>query len=124
MIDELDELVESFRGHATRVRCFDHIMNLVVKTLLKQFDVMRKGKTTNDAALDEVEAALHELTDDLEPSAEDSDDGVEVWDMDAVNLDDDNVEGWVDEHDNMTEEEVAKLEVTTRPVKLVLAKVC
>ena len=124
MIDELDELVESFRGQATHVRCFDHIMNLVVKTLLKQFDMTRKGKTANDAALDEAEVALRELTDDLEPSAEDSDDDVEAWDMDAVDLDDDNVEGWVDEHDNMMEEEVAKLEVTTRPVKLVLTKVC
>ena len=124
MIDELDELVQSFRGQAMHVRCFDHIMNLVVKTLLKPFDATCKGKTANDAALDEAEAALCELTDDLEPSAEDSDDDVEVWDMDAVDLDDDNVEVWVDEHNNMTEEEVAKLEVTTRPVKLVLAKVC
>lgn len=39
MINELQELITSFRGQATHVQCFDHTLNLIVKTLLHQFDV-------------------------------------------------------------------------------------
>ncbi|EPS96242.1 hypothetical protein FOMPIDRAFT_1082489, partial [Fomitopsis schrenkii] len=44
MIDELEDLVESFRGQVARVRCFDHTINLIVKTILRQFDTERNKK--------------------------------------------------------------------------------
>jgi hypothetical protein len=31
LIDELGDLLEGFQGSLTRVRCFAHILNLVVK---------------------------------------------------------------------------------------------
>ncbi|TFY67078.1 hypothetical protein EVJ58_g1873 [Rhodofomes roseus] len=120
MIDELDELIDDFRGQRARVRCFDHILNLVVKTLLKQFDTTRRRRNGNDDGLDAAEAALQELTEGM-ADIEDDDD-VDEWDLDAVDLEDDDVDGWVDEQQNMTAEEVAELDATTRPVKLVLAK--
>jgi hypothetical protein len=39
MIDALAELVIAFPGAANRTRCFTHILNLVVKVILRQFDV-------------------------------------------------------------------------------------
>jgi hypothetical protein len=51
MIDELVDLLPRFPGQANRCRCFLHIVNLIAKTLLKQFDVPKKGV---DAALDEA----------------------------------------------------------------------
>ncbi|TFY52030.1 hypothetical protein EVJ58_g10239 [Rhodofomes roseus] len=125
MVNELAELAETFRGQCARVRCFNHILNLVVKMLLKQFDVaLRQSKRTNGAALDTAEAALQELAQELEMAGggDDDDDNVSEWDMDGADLDD--VEGWVDERDRMSAEEVAEHKATTRPVKLVLVKVC
>jgi hypothetical protein len=55
MVDELFVTVDNFAGDAARVRCFLHIVSIVAKTLLKQFDVppKKKGdKTLN--ALDQV----------------------------------------------------------------------
>ncbi|EIW52836.1 uncharacterized protein TRAVEDRAFT_79078, partial [Trametes versicolor FP-101664 SS1] len=41
MTDLLGERVEGFEGLLGRVRCFAHVINLVVKTLLWQFDVLK-----------------------------------------------------------------------------------
>ena len=114
MIDELQELIDSFRGRAAHVRCFNPVINLVVKTLLHQFDAEHKKKNADHTALDEAEAALHELLsrDDID---EDNDD-VDEWDMD-------NVEGWVNEREEMSKGEIVELEKTTRPVKFMLMKV-
>lgn len=110
MVNELEDLVGSFQGGEMRVRCFNHILNLVVKMLLQQFNAEHKKKGANDATLDVAKAVLCDLTADL-----DSDDDGEG--------DADDIEGWVDERQDLTEEEIKELDVTTRPVKLVLAKV-
>ena len=44
MIDELSVLLEKFPGAANRMRCFMHILNLVAKSILKQFN-LPKAKT-------------------------------------------------------------------------------
>ena len=31
MIDEMVNLIPGYRGHAMRVRCFGHVLNLIVK---------------------------------------------------------------------------------------------
>lgn len=123
MINEMDDLIENFRGQRGHVRCFDHILNLVVKMLLKQFDISPHcAKCENDTDLDATEATLQELARELEMEIEEDNDDVAEWDLDTVDLDD--VEGWVDKRDGMSVEEAAKHEATMCPVKLVLAKVC
>src|SRR5204862_4148131 len=94
MIDELADLLPNFPGAANRGRCFLHIVNLVAKTFLKQFDVPKKDVNT---AIDEAEKELIRLAEGLEleemltlaecGSAEGSNDGDDF----------DNAEGWVDE---------------------------
>jgi hypothetical protein len=37
MVNELDELIPTFQGSQTRIRCFTHILNLVVKVCHHNF---------------------------------------------------------------------------------------
>ncbi|KAF8075927.1 hypothetical protein FPV67DRAFT_1395746, partial [Lyophyllum atratum] len=52
MVDELEKLVESFPGQANLTRCFNHVLALVAKTVVRQFDVPKKKE---DEALDNAE---------------------------------------------------------------------
>ncbi|EIW65154.1 uncharacterized protein TRAVEDRAFT_78641, partial [Trametes versicolor FP-101664 SS1] len=47
MTELLGERIKSFEGALGHVRCFAHVINLVVKTLLRQFDIP-KAKATKD----------------------------------------------------------------------------
>ena len=38
MVDELANRLENFAGRANHIRCFAHIINLVVKAILREFD--------------------------------------------------------------------------------------
>ncbi len=42
MLKELKTLLPSFRGAASQSRCFAHIVNLVVKSVMSQFDGCKK----------------------------------------------------------------------------------
>ena len=49
MVQELAQLTDGFAGSATHIRYFLHVINLVAKSLLRQFDVKRKeGDSTVD----------------------------------------------------------------------------
>lgn len=124
MSDILGEQVEGFEGSLGWVRCFAHVINLVVKTLLRQFDVPK-------AKLNEVDAEDEELyelaADDDEDggaegeAAQSGADGDFVLPSGAEDVDD--AEGWVDEVAAMTAEERAEFEAKVRPVRMVLTKV-
>jgi hypothetical protein len=116
MIDELEDLVAAFPGEPGRTRCFAHIINLIAKSVIKQFDIpkAKKGEVLDDA-LEELIALAGDI--ELEErvtreSANEDDD-----------LEDDNEEGWVDERAKMSEEDQGKLNEDVQPVRLVLVKV-
>ncbi|KAF8061425.1 hypothetical protein FPV67DRAFT_1397745, partial [Lyophyllum atratum] len=52
MVNELEKLIDEFPGEANLIRCFNHIVSLVAKRAVRQFDV---PKDKADAALDEAE---------------------------------------------------------------------
>ena len=110
MIDELANLVKTFPSEAMHIRCFAHVINLVVKSILKQFDLpdKKKNKILNEG-LRELRALGADL--EVEEQMRDRDDA------------DDNVGGWVDEHKEMTEEKLEELENQVLPVRKVLVKV-
>lgn len=115
MVAELAELLETFPGGANRTRCFTHILNLIARSMIRQFDL---PKSQADAALDATDQELADLAEELN--------GEEVDDRDLEvedDTEDDDVEGWVDEYEQMTEEDREDLDESIRPVKLVLAKV-
>jgi hypothetical protein len=115
MIDELSELLEEFPGSANRTRCFNHILNLVAKSVMKQFDV---PKARAGEALDAAAEALVGLSGDIE-----SQETYQDRDLVGDNEKDDNSEGLVDIRQEMSDEEIAVLDKMLRPVWLVLAKV-
>ena len=39
MIEELEDRIEEFAGSINHTRCFLHILNLVVKSVIRQFDL-------------------------------------------------------------------------------------
>jgi len=114
MIDTLAELVVAFPGAANRTRCFTHILNLVVKVMLRQFDV---PKAKAGEALDAASQALADLAGDIEMEEAAMDQGGDDEDTD------DREEGWVDPLYGMSQEEQEKLDVSVRPMRLMLVKV-
>lgn len=123
----LKRLCPHFRGEAARVRCFCHVVNLVAKALLKLFDPPPKKKNSTNstdysdsAVLDEIDQALRDLEAEL-----DEEDGVVMAEQGAGGemLAVDNIEGLVDETEEMSDEERSELRKTVRPVRLALTKV-
>lgn len=119
MVAKLAEAIPSFPGSPNQVRCFAHIINLVAKTVLRQFDAGKDGKMGDQdtaAVLAEVVAGL-----DLDQTA--TDDGDVDVDTDTVEELDNDVDGWVDERTDLSEEEREELRDAVLPVKLILNKV-
>jgi hypothetical protein len=118
MIEELANLLDNFPGEANQTRCFTHILNLITKSIIKQFDV---PKAHADEVLDDVAKELAALAVDLdikewishEELLGDGEDGADK---------EDNVDGWTDVHDGLLSEERAALDESLQPVCLVLAK--
>ena len=114
MINQLEDLLEEFPGASNQTWCFAHILNLVVKSILHQFDV---PKAKANEALDHATKNLLHIADDIE---------VEEAETQAAAGDDeleDNIDGWVDEQTLMNEEDKQKLDASVQPVRLVLTKV-
>jgi hypothetical protein len=121
MIDELEKLLEDFAGDLSRIQCFLHIVNLVAKSMLKQFDVPKKkgdggGETENDR-LDDV---LRRLVEGIEIEEEISleEDETERGD-DEVDEDDE----WVDELERLSVHKRNAAYGQIQPIQFVLVKV-
>ena len=115
MVVELFNLLPDFPGAANQTRCFLHVLNLVVKSSLRQFDVPKMNNEVLDDALDELAKLAGNIEqEEAECREVNSDEGDE---------DDDNVDGWIDERANMTDEEKEELNEAVQPIRLVLTKV-
>ena len=114
MIAELENLLDEFSGAANQTRCFTHILNLVVKSILRQFDV---PKSKADQALDDAARELFGLSENMEYEEEET--RAEAGDDEE----DDNVEGWIDERELLSDADREILDVDVQPVRLVLTKV-
>jgi len=132
MVEHLATLIESFPEAANQTRCFTHILNLVAKSILCQFDMAKKIDASPD--LNNASDALASLALKLELELEDSevppgddedenDKSDEEDEGEGGNREDDNDEGLRDERDGMSEEDVAELEESIVPVQLMLTKV-
>jgi hypothetical protein len=146
MIDSLATIVLDFPGEANRARCLAHIVNLVVKIILRQFDVSKKKEKNNapennapnipDLAGDAPDQAREAggEDDDAEIVEGDLDEIVRILDKEEKEMD----EGDDDEDDEETEKllrdvemieeamegEIREVMKTAKPVRQVLFKVC
>jgi hypothetical protein len=109
MIDALAELVVAFPGRANRTRCFTHILNLVVKVILRPFD---GPKDNVDEMLIGASRAL------VDPAGD-----IEMHEGDEDEIEEEEEEEWVHPHDGMSQGDRDDLDLTVRPVRSVLVKV-
>ena len=118
MVTELDDLVVGF-STTHHTQCFAHVLNLIAKSLLKQFDV--KPNKSNPGKLSDNDAALFKLAEEIE--TKESMTAQEMDDADSGAPKNNEVDGWVDELEALTPKEHAKLEESIQPVKRTLVKV-
>lgn len=115
MIMHMEKILKDFPREANQTCCFAHIINLCAKSLLRPFDI---DKRKHADALNEVEQALWDLADELDLE------GLEAATNKLAGEDEsDNVDGWVDECELLSDEAREKLAEDVYPVKMVLAKV-
>ena len=103
-----------FDGHRACVQCYLHILNLICKSLLKQFDVHVVGKD-DPREPDKDERVWIDLAEVLADQEDDMD-----LDVEEEEDDDDNE---VDVMEEMSPEEQEKFKKEVQPVKVILAKV-
>jgi len=125
MIEHLSTLVENFPGAPNQTRCFAHILNLVAKSVLCQFDVAKKSGPVESEQLDDAMKELALLAQELDLGADRADDD-EKDDEDEDEGDEENDDGDIndgDGEDGMSEEELAELQASLVPIQLMLMKV-
>lgn len=122
MVSEMASLLPGFDGELSRVRCFAHVLNLVAKSLIRQFDA-KGDKEEDTAAEDEAELAeLRALAEDLD--AEEAVAQIEIEaEMDEDEQVADDPDDEVDPMGDMTKPERKVFAREVRPVMLVMAKV-
>jgi hypothetical protein len=93
MIKELADLVNEFPGPANQTRCFTHILNLVIKSILWQFDLPnpKSGKSLDDKSKELLSLAGN-IEDEEDIVSREGEGGVA-----AEEPEDNNLEGWIDE---------------------------
>jgi len=107
MVANLADILPSFPGTANHTRCFLHTINLVAKSLIKEFDMSRRDVT--------------EALDDDGSDSEGSDREDPELNVDIADYDD--MDGWVDEANLLSDHQRKQLQHDIRPIKLVLVKV-
>ena len=125
LIQRLSEEVPSFGGQTARVCCFAHIVNLIVKSILSQFDAPKKNGMVSmaDEELDteDDEGLLIDLADGLIDDMENKVEEVPPEDRDVDNVD--NADGWVDERKEMSMAEWKALAKDVMPAQHMVLKV-
>ena len=123
MITELAKILPKFSevGHT---QCFLHIVNLVAKSIIRQFDVPKKQ---DNGHLDKADQELCNLAGNINLENKEAKELMVQHQIDGeIHMEDerdDNVEGWVDEVMLLSPSEHKHIEEDIRPVKLVLVKV-
>ena len=123
MIEHLAVLLNTFPNQTC---CFAHILNLVAKSVLRQFEAPKKknyvdGKDV-DAGVEVVEGDGDDNTDNAacESGTVDGDERDDDVDDDIV---DDDEDGLLDELEELSEEELSRVKASVKPVRDVLTKV-
>lgn len=112
---ELIDMVPHFAGQASHTHCFLHIINLVAKSLLREFNTS-KNKAGEGGERDKE---LDGLTRDIK--LEDLQTQVKDPNKDTKN--DDNDYGWVNEETLLNHNERLELAANIWPIRLLLIKV-
>ena len=116
MIVELEDLVAAFPGEANWTRCFTHIINLVAKSILQQFDMpkVRDGEGVDKSeSMRELVKLARDIKFEEKVSQGLGEEGEE----------DDDVDGLEDEREGLSEADRQALNEDIEPICQVLVKV-
>jgi hypothetical protein len=134
MIKTLAKIIFNFPGAANRVRCTAHIVNLVTKIILRQFDVKKKAReptkipenandnpddnplevVDNDHDVDDLASLAEGLDREEREMADDEDDDDDMREEVAVDM---------EEIEEVLKEEVLEVAKKVKPIQRVLFKV-
>ncbi|SJL18439.1 uncharacterized protein ARMOST_22028 [Armillaria ostoyae] len=117
MISILADNIPAFPGEKHRTRCFAHVINLIAKSLLNQFQPPKKKK---EDATNDIERDLIELAEGLE--REDLDVRLEEAEAAAGHVEKDDVDGLIDEVVLLSAEDKEKWLAETRSVQMALIR--
>lgn len=114
MVAKLAAELPSFPGESNRARCFDHVVNLCAKSVLRPFDVEQKKA---GEALSEADEALRDMAAGLELDGTDAD----LDDDDEIDRNDEDT--YSEDVLQLSDEKQLSLENDVYPIKFMLAKV-
>jgi hypothetical protein len=121
MITELADLLDAFPGETNRTRCFTHIINLVAKSIIRQFDVPKAhADEVLDDAANELAALAVDL--DLEERVSREEQLFEGAGDDEGDDDDADDSIWTDVRAELSDNEREAVDKSLQPVRLVLVK--
>ncbi len=102
------------------MRCVAHILNLVAKCIMQQFDAPKnKGNCSAEQDDEDINATLHALAEEMEEMEDENECGEEgEGDSSEEN------EKLFDRREGMMEEEIHELDENVRTMHLMHAKVC
>jgi hypothetical protein len=121
MIEHLAVLIDTFPGAPNQTRCFAHVLNLVAKSVLRQFEGPKKKKAMDGKEMDvEEEGDGDDDNVACDSGAVDGEECDEDVDDDVV---DDDEDGLPDELEDLSEDELSVVKASVKPVRDVLTKV-
>lgn len=132
MVSKLEELNSSFDGDRARGRCFAHILNLIVKSILQQFESTKKRNSTHGNENEADNTQGNDKTSGAQGNNEagdgqGSDEAGDVQGNDEVPAiidgDPDDVIDWRDERTAMSKEQLEGLDKSIQPLQGMLGKV-
>ena len=123
MIEESSDLLDDFPGEANKTRCFTHVLNLVAKSIIKQFGVPKARANEVLEVLDDAAKELAALAIDVDVEERISrEEHLFEGEGDEDGDEDDNLDGWTNVRAELSDEEREELDKTLQPVRLVLVK--
>jgi hypothetical protein len=114
LITKFADCVAHFGGESSQTWCFLHIINLIAKSLICEFDPLKKNIPHTGTINDKPEEFANLDQEDILTREEDPDKGHKK---------DNNDKGWVDDVSMLNKEEHAELLEHIMPICVALAKV-
>ena len=121
MFDQLELLIDNFPGPANQTRCFLHILSIMAKSIIKQFDILKTKNGPSNMVTDAVALALAKIAEGLDNEEREEYKNQEQNDDEA---DDQPLDAWMEVQDGLTEQEREDINLRVWPVRLMLTKVC
>ena len=121
MVTHLAEIRSEFEGTFHHTRCFAHVVQIVARSFIGQFDVKAIKAEEIDTIVDADVRALVQLAEGADKEEQETREKSDVETTGESMMDTETE--WVDEVATLTDEEREEFEAKVRPIKMTLVKV-